>query len=465
MTSRIVARYRVLLEFLFPREAERDSGFQAEVKRLSRLALRIIAMVCSVLPVIGYLFGSILRFAYVEESRRLILLGLFLGIAVASAAVSRMGLPTKWIRLACVFGGMSCIVLFTLARVILIPIPEMDQEYLADVATVMLVGVAVIPAKPLQILSLGVTPLLLNTLTIWLAPRWGLPEAGFLGGNETFGLVMITVLCTGLGGINYQRLFESYRAHREALAAQSRALQSEGAASMGRLASALSHELNTPLGTLRSSVQLLPSVINRVNSATSEGQRERLVEAMVEISNAAERAVGRMEDILVRMRRFTNLDRAQVQEIDLNQLLRDVASLVGREALLEFDLRPLPSVISKPQPLSAVLSSLLHQAIEAGGGEPVRVSTSARNGSVSVEVARGGPSLTATELAAQFDPRFRTDGDRIGTGNWDLFTSRQLVNDLGGEIRVESAGESGAAVTVELPRSCLSSGERAPRQR
>ena len=59
--------------------------------------------------------------------------------------------------------------------------------------------------------------------------------------------------------------------------AQLRAQLAENAISIGKMAAALSHEINSPLGALRSSIETLMAVTDRQVDAPPE-QRERLAE-------------------------------------------------------------------------------------------------------------------------------------------------------------------------------------------
>jgi signal transduction histidine kinase len=54
-----------------------------------------------------------------------------------------------------------------------------------------------------------------------------------------------------------------------------------------------------------------------------------------------------------------------------------------------------------------------------------------------------------------FDPGFRVAEGRVATGNWSMFSSRQIVREHGGEIRIASAEGQGTRVTVTLPVSYI----------
>ena len=102
-------------------------------------------------------------------------------------------------------------------------------------------------------------------------------------------------------------------------AAQARLLLSETAASQGRLAAVLSHELNSPIGTLRSAVESLVLLYKKKR----ESDEARLAGIFEGLAHTALESCHRLKELLARMQRFTNLDRAEEQAVDLNELLRD----------------------------------------------------------------------------------------------------------------------------------------------
>lgn len=82
------------------------------------------------------------------------------------------------------------------------------------------------------------------------------------------------MLCTALAAVSYQRLFGAYRARQQDVATQSRLLLTENAATLGRFAGTLSHELNNPIGVISSVVDSLHRIEGR--SIEDAAQAERL---------------------------------------------------------------------------------------------------------------------------------------------------------------------------------------------
>ena len=245
------------------------------------------------------------------------------------------------------------------------------------------------------------------------------------------------------------------RAAEELRKAEIQVLLSETAATMGRFAAALSHELNSPLGALKATLQTQKSLARKraelspPNIKETEPVEQQLWQTNIE-------CVERLNEIVQRMQRLTNLDRSEIVSVDLNSLLKDVVEMsqsVPREATaIEFRFQPLPPIPVRPQQMSAVFSNLIQNAIDGVGDEgQVWVSTSQIDSQVEILIEDNGKGMSAEELAGIFDPAFKVKGGRVSTGNWSLFSSRQIVREHGGDIEVRSFQGKGTRVRVVLP--------------
>lgn len=237
--------------------------------------------------------------------------------------------------------------------------------------------------------------------------------------------------------------------------AEAQVLLSEYAGSIGRFAAALSHELNSPLGALKTTLQTSSRLAERKQTAPADKLAE--LEAIdTELRRTALEAVERLNQVVLRMQRITNLDRAEALPTDLNGLLRDVTDLLKSATqaptAVELDLQPLPALTIRPQQMSAVFSNLLQNAIEGSGATgTVKISTCRLVGSVEIVFQDGGRGISSEELAHVFDPAFRVKSGRVSTGNWGLFSSRQIVRECGGDISIQSSPGQGTVVRIVLP--------------
>jgi signal transduction histidine kinase len=164
----------------------------------------------------------------------------------------------------------------------------------------------------------------------------------------------------------------------------------------------------------------------------------------------------RLKAVIARLQRFIDLHHTERKPTDLNELLSDVAVLLKpgleEQVHLEFDCHALPHITCRPQQLTTVFSSLLSNAINAVNGQGrIRVSTEPLDGMVRVRVQDNGRGMEESELETIFDPGFKVSAGRVSTGNWGLFSSRQIVFEHGGEIQISSVPGKGTTVDVLLP--------------
>jgi signal transduction histidine kinase len=247
------------------------------------------------------------------------------------------------------------------------------------------------------------------------------------------------------------------RAADELRRAEAQILLSEYAASMGRFAAALSHDLNSPLGALKTALQTCNTLAEKKETLPYEKRRE-VEEIEEQLRRTAIESAERLHQIVLRMQRFTNLDRNELLPVDLNSLLQDVADMLKAgakdKAVLELDFQPLPRLPVRPQQISAVFLNLLQNAIDGlNGSGHVSLVTRQTHLQVEVIVQDDGKGMSAEELATIFDPAFKVRAGRVSTGNWSLFSSRQIIREHGGEIEIQSSPGKGTRVCVTLP--CL----------
>src|SRR5690242_1813204 len=135
-----------------------------------------------------------------------------------------------------------------------------DDYAMTAVMMVVITAVASVPFLPWQAFALGASHELLY-----------LAAADRLRGDAHHVLLtLLALLVTGIAASNYAHRRSEFEAQQEAVkvaetltGAQLRAQLAESAISIGKMAAALSHEINSPLGALRSSVATLCSLADR----------------------------------------------------------------------------------------------------------------------------------------------------------------------------------------------------------
>jgi signal transduction histidine kinase len=444
---------RRVVEALSFGRAEDDPEFRDSVARTSILSLRAVGALLATVPLLMLAAGLSVIPAPAEHEagwRANLYLAVLGGVVLAIGFTS----PGKrWPRLltGTAIWSSAAVMVRSTAPVAAI-VPWVEQHALGFITLVMFGAAAAVPLKPAHTLALGLS---LDALYFFSSTRVS---------YHVF-VLLLTALCTALTASIYRQRFRGYLAHKQALRtaeelreAQNRLLIASNAAVTGRVAAALSHELNSPIGALASAVETLARVADRMSGAKSD-ERERLKPLIAELYRSGRESTQRLRDIVARIQRFANLDRAEVQSANLNDIIGDVVAMVeaerGSGVRIHTDLHPIPNIICRPQQFSAVLSNLIANAADAAG-DSGRVSVATRDdGShIRIEIEDNGPGIPPEQLAALFDPAaFRLADGRMSAGHWSLFSSREVVREHGGDVDVSSLpGSTTVVVTLAAPQ-------------
>jgi two-component system NtrC family sensor kinase len=108
-------------------------------------------------------------------------------------------------------------------------------------------------------------------------------------------------------------------------------------------------------------------------------------------------------------------------------------------------------------PINQVLLNVVDNALRAGARRIVASVTGGPDGAVLVRIEDDGPGVPQPLAERVFDPFFTTrpPGDGSGLG---LHLSRQIMRQLGGEIRLTTTAPRGAAFEIQFPAEFPRSG-------
>jgi len=457
-------KFKSIVEDLLP-ATESDPKFRDHLRRLSCNGLKTLAIAEIAVPL--FLLGGHMALTpgNALETGRLLQAAAMIAVGAVTLALSRTRWSTHRARLLAVVSAWTAPAAL-LAVSLWKPAAYLgtDDYIITGISLIVVTAAATVPLLPWQAMTLGLSVEGVYILSCWLAVRWEIPSSYSDSNAHHVFLVMVALLATGIAATNYGHHRGEYRASQEAVkvaealtGAQLRAQLAENAISIGKMAAMLSHEINSPVGVLRSSVATLVSLMDREAEAPPE-KKAQLAQTRVELQRSIEESVTRIDEVTRRLRRFVNLDEAELKSADLNELLSDVKllhekELQDRHVKLVFDLeKPLPPMSCRPQLLTAVFSNLLSNAIDAVNGDGrIGIATRKHDDTVEVTVSDNGRGMAPDEADTIFDPAFKVDGQRVSSGNWSLFNARQIVYEHGGEIRVETAEGKGTSVTVMLP--------------
>ncbi len=255
-----------------------------------------------------------------------------------------------------------------------------------------------------------------------------------------------------------QRVEERTQELRETLAQQR---HDDKMVAMGTLAAGVAHELNTPLGSILGSTQLvLEHCLSKVSDTPEQG---RVVDAITACRQCVD-DLGRVESQTKRCREIIRTLVDFSRKSDGERMWEDLGELVERSvALMETQAAKhgvqiktsiddeLPPLLVNGGDIQQVLVNILNNGIAAmqnGGVLDVRVTRADK--AARIEISDTGIGIQDTDLPRIFEPFFTTKDVGQGTG-LGLSISYRIVKDHGGSISVSSVLREGSTFVVELP--------------
>jgi len=214
------------------------------------------------------------------------------------------------------------------------------------------------------------------------------------------------------------------------------------------LISAVSHDLRTPLASLRAMVEAVadeviddPASLRRYSfeMRRSVGQLSRLVDDLFELAQLEAGAIA-AETRTARLGELVDTALATVATPAAEKGLRLVTEVGGAA-----------DVVCSPR-LERVLLNLLLNAVQHTPADgTVRLAVARRDDWLELAVEDTGSGISPADLGKVFDPFFRGDRARHGPGaGLGLALAQRIVESLGGHISAESA-PGGARFAVLLP--------------
>ncbi len=254
-------------------------------------------------------------------------------------------------------------------------------------------------------------------------------------------------------------------------------LQSGKMAAIGQLAAGVAHEINNPvgfvksnLGTLRRYAAQLLEVIDALEAGAggdaeaqeaiarikAEHNLPFLREDLPALLRESQEGLDRVRNIVQALRDFAHVDPTEMRSADLLAGLESTLKVVWNElkykAEVVRELAPLPHVRCIPGQINQVFMNLLlnaAQAMEKRG--TITLSSGHDDQGVWVAIADTGSGMSEEVRSHLFEPFFTTKPVGNGTGlglsmSWDI-----VVNKHGGRIDVDSTPGKGSRFTVWLP--------------
>ncbi len=238
---------------------------------------------------------------------------------------------------------------------------------------------------------------------------------------------------------------EKIEIERARLAAEAELLKSERLSVLGQLTATVAHELRNPLSAIRNTLFTVKELV-----ANAGIKLDRPIARM-------ERSIERCDRIIADLLEYT-------RDRELNRTVVSFDHWVA-DVLADQNIRPPIALTAKLSATQAsvpidldrmrrVVINLVENATQALGELPVDrakqivLRTGMADGELLLAIEDTGPGMAPETLARIFEPLFSTKSFGTGLG---LPTVKQIVNQHGGTIAVDSEVGKGTCVTVRLP--------------
>lgn len=204
----------------------------------------------------------------------------------------------------------------------------------------------------------------------------------------------------------------------------------ERSAYIEELASNISHELKTPITSIRGAIELLRDN----DSAMPELQRQRFLQTIDLAGQRLQLLVSRLLDLA----RIENAPGAK-ETIEVVPFLEEVVAPHGQRIELQTRLAPKWWTGQKDHFRSAI-NNLLDNALRYGGNKPVIVRLENRNDRLVIEVEDFGPGISKANQTRVFERFFTTERENGGTG-LGLSIVKAIAEAHGGHVRFVSSSQ------------------------
>ncbi len=221
-------------------------------------------------------------------------------------------------------------------------------------------------------------------------------------------------------------------------------IRTEKLAAMGTLAAGVAHEVNNPLASISSLIQMMQS-------------KNNLDEKTIENLKLVQTQIQRITQVTKDMMDFARVRPAAKSLVDANDLIEKSLRLASfdksfQKLTISKDLTTnLPKVFADGDQLQQVFLNLFLNARDAlpDGGE-LLINTSETAKDLQIEIIDSGNGIKSEDLKKVFDPFFTTKPTGQGTG-LGLAVCYGIITAHGGKIEVTNINSTGTKFTIFLP--------------
>jgi two-component system, NtrC family, sensor kinase len=281
-------------------------------------------------------------------------------------------------------------------------------------------------------------------------------------------------------------------------ATQSQVIHTTKLASLGQMVAGVAHEINTPLGFVKSNVEVVGDLLDDYRKLVKlydaavqlclqpvdlifgadkaaldklvkyvEEARRKLFEARANLESSsllkdakellgdAGEGLSQLSSLVQNLKGFSRVDRDGMDSVDLNEGLNS-ALMIAQHQLRDRvkvvkHLEPLPKVRCMASQMNQVFLNLITNAAQAIDGDGTLTIESKPVGqTVEMSFTDTGSGITDDVLPKIFDPFFTTKPVGEGTG-LGLSIVHKIIKGHNGSVKVRTTPKKGSTFTISLP--------------
>ncbi len=224
--------------------------------------------------------------------------------------------------------------------------------------------------------------------------------------------------------------------------------EAEKSAVVGRLASAIAHEIRNPLNY----INLTLDHLRKKFKPEDAGRSETFEKLTVQLKSEVERINRQVSDFL----RYTRPVKIDFVPVDVRSVIENSLKIVEPQAeesgiqinIVERD--DAPAVAGDADVLRSVFNNLFLNSIHAmeQTGGKLSILITREEGVVKVAIRDTGPGVPEEHAEKVFQPYFSTKETGTGLG---LAIVKRIIDEHGGSIELESPDDGGACFVITLP--------------
>ena len=285
---------------------------------------------------------------------------------------------------------------------------------------------------------------------------------------------------------------------RKLQATQSQVIHTTKLASLGQMVAGVAHEINTPLGFVKSNVEVIGDLLDDYRKLVKqydaavqyclqpvdlifgadkssldklvkhvEDARRKLFEARTALEKSpllkdakellvdASEGLSQLGSLVLNLKGFSRVDRDGMDSMDLNEGLESALMIAQHQmrdrVRIVKHLGTLPKVRCMPSQVNQVFLNLITNAAQAIEGEGTLTIESKQVGNaVEISFEDTGCGIPDDVLPKIFDPFFTTKPVGEGTG-LGLSIVHKIIKGHGGSVKVRTTPKKGSVFTLTLP--------------